>query len=99
MLSCGFEHEVRKLFSRGDLHRDLPSMRCVGYRQMWDYISNNLSYKDMINETLKATKRLAKSQLTWLRNWKDLNVLNSDDKLDILITEIIKIINFNTLFM
>ncbi|WP_044010673.1 tRNA (adenosine(37)-N6)-dimethylallyltransferase MiaA [Buchnera aphidicola] len=95
MLSCGFEYEVKKLFNRGDLHKNLPSIRCVGYRQMWDYFMHNLTYDDMICESLKATKRLVKSQLTWLNNWKKLNVLSSSDTLKNLITKIISVINAN----
>ena len=98
MLSCGFEYEVKELFNRGNLNRDLPSMRCVGYRQMWDYITHRLSYSEMINETLKATKRLSKSQLTWLKNWKNINILNCDDTLDALVMKVISIINSNIFF-
>ncbi|WWP00380.1 MAG: tRNA (adenosine(37)-N6)-dimethylallyltransferase MiaA [Candidatus Dasytiphilus stammeri] len=71
MITAGFENEVKKLFTRGDLHPNLPSIRCVGYRQMWSYLDHKISYKEMINQVIFATRHLAKHQLTWLRNWKD----------------------------
>ncbi|WWP01355.1 MAG: tRNA (adenosine(37)-N6)-dimethylallyltransferase MiaA [Candidatus Dasytiphilus stammeri] len=71
MITAGFENEVRRLFTRGDLHPDMPSIRCVGYRQMWSYLDNKISYKEMINQVIFATRRLAKNQLTWLRHWKN----------------------------
>jgi len=70
MLNAGFEQEVRQLFNRGDLHLDLPSMRCVGYRQMWEYIEGKLDYDEMRFRGVVATRQLAKRQMTWLRGWK-----------------------------
>lgn len=70
MLSSGFEQEVRGLYERGDLHIDLPSMRCVGYRQMWEYIEGKLDYQEMRFRGVVATRQLAKRQMTWLRGWK-----------------------------
>lgn len=70
MLAAGFEDEVRSLFNRGDLHLDLPSMRCVGYRQMWEYIEGKLDYEEMRFRGVVATRQLAKRQMTWLRGWK-----------------------------
>lgn len=78
MLASGFEAEVRALFARGDLHSDLPSVRCVGYRQMWSYLSGEISYDEMIQQGICATRQLAKRQLTWLRGWKGLHWLDSD---------------------
>ncbi|MFC3853913.1 tRNA (adenosine(37)-N6)-dimethylallyltransferase MiaA [Salinispirillum marinum] len=72
MLAQGFEAEVRALYERGDLHVNHPSIRCVGYRQMWDYISGNLSWDEMRAQGLAATRQLAKRQLTWLRGWRNL---------------------------
>ena len=70
MLAAGFEQEVKSLFDRGDLHLDLPSMRCVGYRQMWEYIEGKLDYDEMRFRGVVATRQLAKRQMTWLRGWK-----------------------------
>ena len=70
MLEAGFEQEVQQLFSRGDLHLDLPSMRCVGYRQMWEYIEGKLDRDEMRFRGIVATRQLAKRQMTWLRGWK-----------------------------
>ncbi len=69
MLAQGFEAEVRQLFDRGDLTPDLPSIRCVGYRQMWDYLAGVIDYKEMRYRGTVATNQLAKRQLTWLRGW------------------------------
>lgn len=72
MLQQGFEQEVRALYQRGDLHLDLPSMRSVGYRQMWEYLAGDLNREEMIFRGVVATRQLAKRQLTWLRNWQDM---------------------------
>lgn len=80
MLDIGFEDEVRMLFARPELHRLItPSILCVGYRQMWQYLSGKISYNDMIITSISATKKLAKRQLTWLRQWPSLCWLNSDN--------------------
>ncbi|MGP9801977.1 tRNA (adenosine(37)-N6)-dimethylallyltransferase MiaA [Rheinheimera sp. NSM] len=78
MLAAGFEQEVIKLKQRTDLHPDLPSMRCVGYRQMWQYLDGECSYAEMTLRGIAATRQLAKRQLTWLRSWHDLTWLKSD---------------------
>ena len=78
MLAQGFEQEVRALKQRADLHADLPSMRCVGYRQMWDYLDGLVTYDEMVYRGVAATRQLAKRQLTWLRSWDDLTWLKSE---------------------
>lgn len=78
MLDSGFEDEVRVLKQRPDLHLDLPSMRCVGYRQMWQYLDGECSYDEMVQRGIAATRQLAKRQLTWLRSWQQLTWLSSD---------------------
>lgn len=78
MLQQGFEQEVRELKQRPDLHLDLPSMRCVGYRQMWQYLDGECSYEQMVERGIAATRQLAKRQLTWLRSWPDLTWLSSE---------------------
>lgn len=77
MLQQGFEDEVKKLFNRGDLNDELPSMRCIGYRQMWSYFSNRISYHDMVYQSILATNLLCKKQMTWLRKWENIHFLYS----------------------
>ena len=79
MLSEPFEDEVSKLFERGDLHEDLPSIRSVGYRQMWQYLNGELSYEEMRERGIIATRQLAKRQLTWLNGWPSVTWLETDD--------------------
>jgi tRNA dimethylallyltransferase len=79
MMTQGFEQEVIKLKARGDLHEDLPSIRCVGYRQMWQYLNGEFDRDEMVFRGVCATRQLAKRQLTWLRNWPNLHWLNSED--------------------
>ena len=68
MLEQGFLEEVRQLRQRGDLHPDLPSMRCVGYRQAWEHLDGTCSYDEMRELGIIATRQLAKRQITWLRS-------------------------------
>jgi tRNA dimethylallyltransferase len=77
MLEQGFIEEVRQLRQRGDLGPELPAMRCVGYRQVWNYLENESDQELMIRKAIAATRQLAKRQLTWLRQqpaalWYDL---------------------------
>ena len=78
MLDDGFIDEVKALQDRGDLHVDLPAIRAVGYRQVWDYLNQQLSYDEMQEKGVIATRQLAKRQLTWLRGWPELNWLYTD---------------------
>ncbi|MDX1536783.1 tRNA (adenosine(37)-N6)-dimethylallyltransferase MiaA [Arsukibacterium sp.] len=78
MLANGFEQEVAGLKSQPQLHPDLPSMRCVGYRQVWQYLDGEFSYDDMVAKGIAATRQLAKRQLTWLRGWPEVNWLKSE---------------------
>ena len=77
MLSQGFDQEVRSLYQRGDLNADLPSIRCVGYRQMWEYLDGQLSYDEMVYRGIVATCQLAKRQMTWLRGWENVTWLET----------------------
>lgn len=77
MLELGFVDEVKTLYNRGDLNVDLPSMRAVGYRQVWEYLAGQRDYKSMVERGIVVTRQLAKRQLTWLRNEKDAIWLNS----------------------
>jgi tRNA dimethylallyltransferase len=67
MLDQGFLDEVETLRARGDLHRDLPAMRCVGYRQAWSFFEGEIDYGEMVRRAVIATRQLAKRQITWLR--------------------------------
>ncbi len=80
MMTQGFEQEVIKLKKRDDLHEDLPSIRCVGYRQMWQYLNGEFDRDEMIFRGICATRQLAKRQLTWLRSWPNLHWLTTEDK-------------------
>lgn len=79
MLNNGFVNEVEGLREKYQLHADLPSMRSVGYRQVWQYLQGDLSITEMREKGIIATRQLAKRQVTWLRNWQDINLLNTED--------------------
>jgi tRNA dimethylallyltransferase len=79
MLEQGFEQEVLALFERDDMNQDLPSMKSVGYRQMWAYLAGDLDQATMRERAIIATRQLAKRQLTWLRRWHDAKWFDSLD--------------------
>ncbi len=79
MIEQGFVAEVQTLFDRKDLHADLPAIRSVGYRQIWQYLMAEINYQDMIERGIIATRQLAKRQLTWLRSWQKLQTFANDD--------------------
>jgi len=82
MLAQGFIEEVEALHARGDLHTDMPAIRAVGYRQVWDFLEGRLNYTEMVERGIIATRQLAKRQLTWLRSEKYIHRLDSlDNKL------------------
>ena len=86
MLANGFLDEVRALRARGDLHPDLPSMRCVGYRQAWEYLdahetrglAGELPLSELRDKGIFATRQLAKRQITWLRSMPERRVIACD---------------------
>ncbi|TNF36947.1 MAG: tRNA (adenosine(37)-N6)-dimethylallyltransferase MiaA [Gammaproteobacteria bacterium] len=78
MLDAGFVDEVRALRARGDLHPGLPSIRAVGYRQVWAYLDGEYDYNTMIKKGISSTNGLAKRQMTWLRSWDGLYWLGTD---------------------
>jgi tRNA dimethylallyltransferase len=80
MIEQGFEDEVKRLKRRSSLHENLPSIRCVGYRQMWQYLNGEYDHDEMVFKGVCATRQLAKRQLTWLRNWPNLTWLSMEDK-------------------
>ena len=69
MIELGFQQEVEKLYHRPDLNENLPSIRCVGYRQMWEYLRGDYDHDEMVFRGICATRQLAKRQITWLRGW------------------------------
>ena len=69
MIELGFQQEVEKLCRRPDLNENLPSIRCVGYRQMWEYLRGDYDHDEMVFRGICATRQLAKRQITWLRGW------------------------------
>jgi len=78
MLDAGLLDEVRALRARGDLHADLPSMRCVGYRQAWDALDGTLAMAELRDRGIFATRQLAKRQITWLRSMPQREVVAAD---------------------
>lgn len=78
MLDAGFIDEVKKLYDRGDLSPELPSIRSVGYRQVWEYLSGNCDENTMRESAIAATRQLAKRQMTWLRSWPECHLIDSE---------------------
>ncbi|WP_221800728.1 tRNA (adenosine(37)-N6)-dimethylallyltransferase MiaA [Oceanobacter mangrovi] len=96
MMADGFLEEVRALYQRGDLHTGLPSIRAVGYRQVWEYLQGEYDYDSMIERGIIATRQLAKRQITWLRSWPDLHWLETDSPE--LLSTALKILEANAIF-
>lgn len=96
MLDEGLLNEVEALMARGDLDAAMPSMRCVGYRQAWEYLSGQCDHATFVDRGVAATRQLAKRQLTWLRKWPNAHWLSSDSK-DI-VADALKKAGFNTIF-
>lgn len=78
MMEAGFMDEVKTLRARGDLHPDLPSMRCVGYRQAWQGLDEGWSEAEICERGIFATRQLAKRQITWLRSMPSRCVVQTD---------------------
>jgi tRNA dimethylallyltransferase len=78
MLELGLLDEVRNLRARGDLHRDLPSMRCVGYRQAWEALDGDWPLAELRERGLAATRQLCKRQITWLRSMPERQIIACD---------------------
>jgi len=87
MMDLGFAQEVMDLYNRGDLHRNLPAIRSVGYRQLWDYCAGKCSLDDAVEKGVIATRQLAKRQMTWLRNWPDAIEIIIDNEKEYLSTK------------
>jgi tRNA dimethylallyltransferase len=87
MVKQGLVDEVRGLYERGDLTDSMPSIRAVGYRQVWQYLEGEYDQNQMIERGIIATRQLAKRQLTWLRSMPDLvtlDCINNDLQNDVL---------------
>lgn len=78
MMAAGFLQEVTQLYSAGDLNADLPAIRAVGYRQLWQHLAGHDSLEQAVEKGIAATRQLAKRQLTWLRKWPDLEWIYTD---------------------
>jgi tRNA dimethylallyltransferase len=81
MLEMGLVEELRRLREKYPLHRDMTAMRCVGYRQAWQYLEGEIEIAQLLEKGVVATRQLAKRQLTWLRSMPDnieLDCLNPD---------------------
>ena len=79
MLSLGLIEEVKRLWTRGDLDVNLPAIRAVGYRQVWDYLNGKLDYTQMRDRAIVSTRQLAKRQMTWLRSEANISVYNPEE--------------------
>lgn len=90
MLQMGLLDEVRRLRARGDLHADLPSMRCVGYRQAWEALDGSMPMSELRERGIYATRQLAKRQITWLRSMPQRQVVACDapDALQQVLTQV-----------
>ncbi len=78
MLKSGLVGEVESLYRRGDLSLSLPSMRLVGYRQVWRYLDGETNYEEMQEHAIIATRQLAKRQITWCRSENNAEWFDSD---------------------
>jgi tRNA dimethylallyltransferase len=79
MLQDGLLEEVNELMAQWAQVETCPAMRCVGYRQVLDYLHGNTDYPGCVAKGIAATRQLAKRQMTWLRHWEDGHVLSADD--------------------
>ncbi|OTP76429.1 tRNA (adenosine(37)-N6)-dimethylallyltransferase MiaA [Caballeronia sordidicola] len=94
MLESGFLDEVKRLRARGDLSPAMPSMRCVGYRQAWEYLDGLVDYTTMRDKGVFATRQLCKRQLTWLRGIEGRRVVDCarDDAMAMAVDEIERVL-------
>jgi len=79
MLAAGLVEEVESLRNSHELQATMPSMRCVGYRQVWEYLEGGIDRAAMREKGIAATRQLAKRQLTWLRSLPAIEALDADD--------------------
>ena len=84
MIDHGLVDEVKELFARGELDLNTPASRSVGYRQLRDWCAGDLDLDDAIGLGIRATRNLAKRQLTWLRKWPNLQTFDIDEEGELL---------------
>ncbi|KQR85376.1 tRNA dimethylallyltransferase [Burkholderia sp. Leaf177] len=96
MLEGGFIDEVKRLRARGDLSPTMPSMRCVGYRQVWEFLDGVVDYPTMRDKGVFATRQLCKRQLTWLRGIEGRHVVDCarEDAMEMAVGEIERVVRF-----
>lgn len=94
MLEQGLVAEVEALFRRGDLGPNKPSIRCVGYRQVWSYLAGEIGHAAMVEQGMAATRQLARRQLTWLRGESDAAWFDSSGKL---LDKVLKLLEQNAI--
>lgn len=95
MLETGLLQEVQTLHARGDLHANLPSVRCVGYRQLWSLLDGEVNYAEARLQAIAATRQLAKRQLTWLRSLPERKTIEActPTTVDAVIQEVAALLN------
>ncbi len=76
MLQAGLIEEVKALRQQWPLSTQMPSMRCIGYRQLWHYLENEITLEEMRDQAMAATRQLAKRQLTWLRHYPETKLID-----------------------
>jgi tRNA dimethylallyltransferase len=93
MVEAGLMSEVERLYARGDLDLNMPSMRSVGYRQAWQHITGEISFDAMVERGIIATRQLAKRQMTWMRGWEGLQSFDSEkpETLDLILKLIARV--------
>ncbi|CAL4324136.1 tRNA (adenosine(37)-N6)-dimethylallyltransferase MiaA [Buchnera aphidicola] len=80
MIDLGFQKEVEFLFFKKKVETNFPSMKSIGYKEMWSYILGKITYDQMFNKIFNLTKSLSKRQITWLKSWENLNYFDSENK-------------------
>jgi len=99
MLENNLIEEVTRLYKRGDLNSDLPAMRSVGYRQVWDYLDGKIDYEEMKERAIIATRQLAKRQMTWMRSEKNITPYDAKDyELEKIVADIRYFLEINDFF-
>ncbi|NVK21256.1 MAG: tRNA (adenosine(37)-N6)-dimethylallyltransferase MiaA [Kangiellaceae bacterium] len=93
MLEQGFIEEVEGLYQRGDLHPDLPAIKSVGYRQIWQYLDGELTLPEAIERGVIATRQLAKRQFTWLRSWSNLHWIESQQSQSDILQQLFRLVD------
>ncbi|GHD38849.1 tRNA (adenosine(37)-N6)-dimethylallyltransferase MiaA [Parahalioglobus pacificus] len=86
MMRQGFLEEVAALYARDDIGDSAPALRAVGYRQLWEHLAGRCTLDEAIDKGIAATRQLAKRQLTWLRQWPDLQWIHTDERGNVVYT-------------